>query len=540
MSNTESRSHPPVTGAASGSPGASRLRRLAYKVSVFGGATAIVTFPVSVSLSQGGLALALLGWLLWALQRPKADAGGLAESPGNDDGGLAGDASSERLPFVRHPALLFAALIYGVELVALLINGFESNDFLAFVGRGYRTEVKDVFLVGMAFWTAAYAHSPENRKRLERLFLIALGIMIIAGLISIFSIYRLQKLPYHLTHGWEPGPNARYQHHVGSLFGGSENPLHLYMPIGLMNTHLTYGGILMMLFPVLVFRSLSLLLGPVKSVAPGAAGESDTVDDGDPGAQNDGAGPAALLRALRNVRPAQWIWPLALAAASLIFILNNGRSAIFGMLLATGFGFYVLARTGWRRRVLRLLPLILLAVASLVVLDRVSAGVHSRFEQIVGALFGREKHTDFQRTLVWQGALQLSGENPVFGVGPGNFEPSIIQNVVEYGQDQPHLWVAYELAQRGHAHNDMLHFLTIAGLPALLCYLAFFYFYVRHILRPSGADPNFWKWGPVAILGAGLFQCYFQDDEVLLPFWALVGFAISSGGVATSPSADRA
>ncbi|MEQ9365736.1 MAG: O-antigen ligase family protein [Leptospirales bacterium] len=517
MTKNDSLSQSP---AGDGGASPSRAPMIAYRLSVFGGATAITTFPVSVSLSQGGLVLALLGWLFWAVLRPKAGTAALAgyadvASIDDERGGPQTQAASDSraLPLVRHPALIFAVLIYGVELISLLINGFESDNFLAFLGRGYRSEVKDVFLVGMAFWTAAYAHSPANRKRLERWFLIALAIMVIAGLVSIFSIYRLQKIPYHLTHGWEPGPNARYQHHVGSLFGASENPLHLYMPIGLMNTHLTYGGILMMLFPVLVFRSLSLLLGPLQGA--GAAASSS-------------GGLRGLLNAIREIQPRDWIWPLALAAASLIFILNNGRSAIFGMLLATGVGFYVLARTGWRRRVLRLLPLILLAIASLVVLDRVSAGVHSRFEQIVGALFGREKHTDFQRTLVWQGALQLSGENPVFGVGPGNFEASIIQNVVEYGQEHLHLWVAYELAQRGHAHNDMLHFLTIAGLPALLCYLAFFYFYLRHILRPTGPDPNFWKWGPLAILGAGLFQCYFQDDEVLLPFWALVGFAISA------------
>ena len=517
--SSESLSHSSVNPGNAPPGGVSRARLLAFRISVFGGATAILTFPISISLSQGGLVLALLGWAAWAVQGRKAGIqGGQEQSQLSDASDAAGGASASNLPLVRHPALVFAALIYGVELISLLINGFESDDFLGFLSRGYRSELKDFFLVGMAFWTAAYAHSPENRKRLEKLFLIALVILIVSGLVSIFSIYRLQKILYHLTHGWEAGPNARYQHHAGSLFAASANPVHLYMPIGLMNTHLTYGGILMMMFPVLVFRSLSLLLGPLQ-------------------ARDGGNGFRGWLDSIRSIRPAQLIWPLALAAASLVFILNNGRSAIFGMLLATGVGFYVLARTGWRRRLVRLLPLLVLAIVSLVVLDRVSAGVHSRFEQIVGALFGRPKHTDFQRTLVWQGALQLAGENPVFGVGPGNFEPSIIQNVVEYGQEQPHLWVAYELAQRGHAHNDMLHFLTVAGLPALLCYLAFFYFYLRHILRPTTPDPNFWKWGPLAILGAGLFQCYFQDDEVLLPFWALVGFAISSGSTASRTSA---
>lgn len=478
----------------------SRGQRLAYRVSVFGGATAILTFPISVSISQGGLVLALAGWAAWAVLRLRQPAAG-------DTGETTDLSTAPRLPLVRHPALIFALLVYGVELISLLINAFESNDFVGFLARGYRSELKDVFLVTMAFWTAAYASDPEQRKRLERWLLIALGILIVSGLVSIFSIYRLQKIPYHLMHGWEPGPNARLQHHIGTLFAGSAAQLHLYMPIGVMNTHLTYGGLLMMFFPVLVFRALTVLLGDVR------AGESDA---------------ATRFDARRLLQPGQWIWPTALALASLIFILNNGRSAIFGMLLATGVGFYVLARTGWKRRMIRLLPLVVLAIVGLVILDLAVEGVHSRFERIVGALFGQEKHTDFQRTLVWQGALQLAGQNPIFGVGPGNFEPSIIQDVVEYGQAHPHLWVAYELAQRGHAHNDMLHFLTVAGTPALLCYLLFFAFYLRQILRVPGADSNFWKWGPLAVLGAGLFQCYFQDDEVLLPFWALVGFALSS------------
>ncbi len=454
----------------------SRWQLFPYRLSIFGGATAILTYPWSVSISQAGLALALLGWAWWAVTRPQLPDALREQAP--------------ELPLLRHPALIAAVAIYVAQLLALLYNAATNSGelgFTAFFARGWRTELKDVFILGMAFWTAAYASTPEGRRNIPRWFTAAVIILVVAGVISIFSKWRLHKLPYHIQHGWEATAAARFQHYLLTVGG-----VHVYMPIGLTNTHLTYGGMLMLVFPFLTFRVLHVYLER----------------------------PLALL---------QWKHLgkiMLLGAAALVFLLNNGRSAILGMLIAVLVGLYWLGITHWGRKILRLLPILLLAVMALFAADRLSSGVHDRFEKIVGSLLGRAKHTDFQRTLVWNGTLTVIADHPVAGVGAGNFSSSIEEHIITFSREQPHLWTAYATAQRGHAHNDMLHFLAIGGPLCLLAYLLFFGLLIHAALAREEA--GWWRFGVVALLVAGLFQCYMQDDEVLLPFWALVGWTLGA------------
>ncbi|MCB1309358.1 MAG: hypothetical protein KDK30_14305, partial [Leptospiraceae bacterium] len=50
-----------------GSMIATFLARRGFDISSFGGMLAVLGYPLSVSLSQGGLFLALLGWVLHAI-----------------------------------------------------------------------------------------------------------------------------------------------------------------------------------------------------------------------------------------------------------------------------------------------------------------------------------------------------------------------------------------------------------------------------------------------------------------------------------------
>jgi O-antigen ligase len=143
------------------------------------------------------------------------------------------------------------------------------------------------------------------------------------------------------------------------------------------------------------------------------------------------------------------------------------------------------------------------------------------------ALTGEEKHTDYHRSFLWQGTLDIIEENPVIGVGPGAWNDAIDATVLGYSQEHPRLWYAYEIIQRGHAHNDLMHLVAIAGPLCGLVFLCFIGLYIYRALGPSSSlEYEFWKWGPLVVFFGGLYQCYFQDDEVLLPFWLLVGLAL--------------
>ncbi|MBX7057523.1 MAG: O-antigen ligase family protein [Leptospirales bacterium] len=451
---------------------------IARRTSDFGGGLAIITYPISVSLSQFGLMLALVAWLVEALLQRRIPAGGRSDL-------------AEKPPAAAWRSALLAtgAAIYSFELLSLMVNSLLAENSLDFFLRGAGTEFKDFWLMGMALWVIDRGLRRDGLRRIESWLQVSVWILVITGFVSIFSKYRLSKIPYHLMHGWAPSAAARYQHLQATLFPDSA-AWHgdLFMPIGFQNTHLTFAAMLCLAIPWLLMRCLDPLLiekrPPWKSI---------------------------LLRAA------------PLPAAILVLALNNGRSALIGLVvvLAMMILFYGAAR--WKTRSWRLLPALVLAAATIALLDRSSGAFHDRFARVLDALNGHAKHTDSQRTLVWNGALRLSAAHPVFGIGPGAFEDAIRQDILSYGARFPRLWPDYELAQRGHAHNDILHLLTIAGPGAVLAYLAMFGVLAWLALRDPGGQYN--RFAPLILLFAGLFQCYFQDDETLMAFWIYAGLS---------------
>lgn len=75
----------------------------------------------------------------------------------------------------------------------------------------------------------------KNHKTLRKFLFISATITILLGCISLFSEVRIGKF---VANGFKYAPGDRLQH-----FSGSIGPIKLYLPIGMMNTHLTFGGL---------------------------------------------------------------------------------------------------------------------------------------------------------------------------------------------------------------------------------------------------------------------------------------------------------
>ncbi|EMM82848.1 hypothetical protein LEP1GSC037_4858 [Leptospira interrogans str. 2006001854] len=81
----------------------------------------------------------------------------------------------------------------------------------------------------------------KNHKTLRKFLFISATITILLGCISLFSEVRIGKF---VANGFKYAPGDRLQH-----FSGSIGPIKLYLPIGMMNTHLTFGGLLGLFYP---------------------------------------------------------------------------------------------------------------------------------------------------------------------------------------------------------------------------------------------------------------------------------------------------
>ncbi len=368
-------------------------------------------------------------------------------------------------------------LFYGWQLVSFVYHYVGSGLDSSFVKHAFNEEMKDIFLV-TAFFTIQGVKI-EDRKYLTRV-LIAFAITIgVTGFISLFSSVRLSRLVsdlYKVSSSW------KFQHHYGSVLG-----IDVHLPIGFMNTHLTFGGLLMFVYPFFVFHVYDLWKSKAK-----------------------------ILKLT--------IWIVLLGMISIVFLFNNARSALIGMGFSLLLGFYILAfiDDAISKKFLKRAGIsVLIFFAICFIGFKTSEPV----QKVINPLFGGEKHTDSGRTFIWHSTYPLIQANPIFGIGSGKYKEEIEISRKRLSVEEKELSFFYEVTQRGHSHNDYLHLMTIFGIPQFILYLSLMSLILFTLLNKE--IPNSAKYLTYGLSGfffSGILQCYFQDDEVLIVFMFLLGY----------------
>lgn len=382
---------------------------------------------------------------------------------------------TQKRPYFRFTPIVGLSLtIFVLYFISYFYNLISSGDYSSITTlKG--SELKDV-LLWSAFLVLQGIKTEEDKKRIEKAFEILVIVLIITGFISIFSQIRLSRL---LTDWIKPSTAWKFSHHYGDLIG-----LGIHLPIGLMNTHLTYGGILLLFAPFVFFRFIF------------------------------------SVRDKKNISYHLFV----LILFGLIALLNNARSSLLGAVISVLVGFVDLLfiqRYFSLKNTLKFISVPLIGIGLIL-------GVlffNETMTKTIQPLLGQEKHTDSGRAFIWSSTYPMIAENPFLGIGPGNYakEVEVVRKnlSIQYAE----LLYFFEVTQRGHAHNDFYHIAAIAGLPAMLVYILLASMIGYSLLLPkSSRSDNILFYGLVGFFFAGLFQCYFQDDEVVIVFWYLLGF----------------
>lgn len=210
-------------------------------------------------------------------------------------------------------------------------------------------------------------------------------------------------------------------------------------------------------------------------------------------------------------------WIFATVTCLVAISLLNSR----GPMLAAIVGLFVLALLAHKLRYL--LPIL---VGGLFIIIWLSPGLVD--------VFAERFETDLEptrpqsRLYIWDKAFAIVLDNPVFGVGPGNFETAYIEQIAT--DPEPHL-------PMGHAHSDYLNIAATAGLPGLLIYLAVWLLVLKRFLAASrnletSSRGRALAFGAlvasVGFLVTSLTEATFADEEVrqlLMAIWGagLVG-----------------
>ncbi|PJZ44779.1 O-antigen ligase family protein [Leptospira brenneri] len=368
-------------------------------------------------------------------------------------------------------------LFYAWQIVTVLYHfsasGFDFNS----IKHAFRDEMKDIFLV--TAFVSVHGIKPEDRKYLYKVFFVFALVIVFTGFVSIFSMTRLSRLISDL---YKTSTSWPYQHHYGKITN-----INIYLPIGLMNTHLTFGGLLAFIFPGFIFRLYDSWY------------EKET-----------------LSKIVINA--------ILLLLVSIVFLFNNARSSLLGALVSTIFGIYILVfiDKDISKKMLKRIGIFILVI---VVLIFTGYKTTNAVKRVVDPLFGGEKHTDSGRTFIWDSTFPLIEKNLIFGIGSGNYQKEIEISRKEKEKENKELGFFYEVTQRGHAHNDYFHLTAIFGGPQGILYLVLFATILYTLL--AGNVPKkirFMTYGLVGFFFSGLLQCYFQDDEVLIVFYFLLGY----------------
>ncbi|MCW7495438.1 O-antigen ligase family protein [Leptospira levettii] len=368
-------------------------------------------------------------------------------------------------------------IFYLWQIVTVLYHFVSDGLDLTSIKHAFRDEMKDIFLV--TAFLSVQGIKKEDRTYLYKAFFIFSILIVVSGFISIFSMTRLSRLISDL---YKTSSSWPYQHHYGNI-----GKLNIYLPIGLMNTHLTFGGLLAFIFPGFVFRLYDSWYNKSSKT-------KITID-------------AVLL-----------------LLVSIVFLFNNARSSLFGAFVSVLFGIYILIfiDKDISKKVIKRTSFAMLSFLILLLIGYLSTNAVKR---VVDPLFGGEKHTDSGRTFIWDSTFPLIEANPIFGIGSGNYQKEIEVSRKTKEKENRELAFFYEVTQRGHAHNDYFHLTAVFGFPQVVFYLVLFGSILYTLLSQNiPKQIRFMTYGLVGFFFSGLLQCYFQDDEVLIVFYFLLGY----------------
>jgi len=129
------------------------------------------------------------------------------------------------------------------------------------------------------------------------------------------------------------------------------------------------------------------------------------------------------------------------------------------------------------------------------------------------------------RFAIWETTLSMIKEEPVFGIGPGNY----YDKYIEYRKNRTG-------RNLSHAHNDFLNVAAIAGIPCALLFILLWFLVLMYLYKGYVRCPDGFQRGLIlgSFLASLVFvvmaqsEAFFADEEVrllLMFFWG-VGLAV--------------
>ncbi|MBD3257393.1 hypothetical protein GF377_03080 [candidate division GN15 bacterium] len=201
------------------------------------------------------------------------------------------------------------------------------------------------------------------------------------------------------------------------------------------------------------------------------------------------------------------VW-VAIGCAVLMTVLSFGRAALGALVVGLVVVAFIL---GGRSRLWTVVGVVVVIAGSLLM-----PGMRGWFSDAIEA---EQIGYESGRRFVWDKSLEIVEDNPWFGVGRGQFrteyESRVRSNLAE---DK----------KVSHAHNDILHFAAVVGIPGAAIYVVLWVvvlsFFLRGVVRQRDGPSLAALGGSVCLLAMSMFHGVFVDAEIralLMFLWAI-------------------
>ncbi len=401
-----------------------------------------MSFPLSITISQASLILSTFFFLVESYKEKKLN----------------------RSFF---PDIFFISLgIYLSLIPSIFANLFHYTDFKKIFSH---SEISDFWMCFAILPSYHFYKDEMLRKKIHFALKISFSIILISGIISIFTPFRLGQF---ISNGFKVNDGDRLQHFAGDFFGRFT-----YLPLGMLNTHLSFGGILGLAYVgILIFIKNSF----------------------------------RKFTLLKKI-----LYSLFILLFSILIFFNQSRSIWLGIFFS--FVIYIYKEKINIKKIILPVTLILL----------IFFGVIYKKNWLIQRAFGEslKNSTENQRHYIYKHSLNIIFSNPIFGVGANRFSEVHKNFSLDEVLEKQEIWYETEITPRQHAHHDLIHFYSIGGIFSFLIYLLFWIYLLSHYFREE--KTNYLFLGIFSIFIGGFFQCFILDDEVALPFFAFVGMFFS-------------
>lgn len=149
-------------------------------------------------------------------------------------------------------------------------------------------------------------------------------------------------------------------------------------------------------------------------------------------------------------------------------------------------------------------------------------------KQRATSILDRTHHSNSERIEMWRAGFALWKEQPWFGIGPANVKKmSPLYQSAEKRREGP--W--------GHLHSTFVNMGVERGLLGLGAYMILLLMIVRQLWKTMSEQPSgsmSWQMSAGALLGilgfllSGLTETVYNDSEVLMMFYFVVGLSLAA------------